>query len=83
MSSKIVLAAATLAATLGFSNAADARPRNPGPDFGVVIGVGGVRIDLHTGMPIVAPYRVWVPGHYERQHRHHRMIWVPGHYDIR
>ena len=83
MSSKLFLAAAGLAASLGFSNPADARPRAPAPEVGVVIGVGGVRIDVHTGLPIlVAPHRVWIPGHWEHV-RHHRSVWVPGHYDIR
>ena len=83
MSSKIFLAAAALATSLGFSNPADARPRGPAPEVGVVIGGGGIRIDVHTGLPIVvAPYRIWIPGHWE--HRpHHRSVWVPGHYDIR
>jgi hypothetical protein len=82
MSTKLLVAAATLATTLGFSNPADARPRDPGPDFGVVIGVGGVRIDVHTGLPVVvAPHRVWIPGHWEK-HRHHRKVWIPGHYDV-
>jgi hypothetical protein len=82
MSSKIFLVAAGLAASLGFSNPADARPRAPAPEVGVVIGVGGVRIDVHTGLPIVVhPHKVWIPGHWER-HRH-RKVWVPGHYDVR
>ena len=82
MSSKVFLAAAAMAASLGFSNPADARPRAPAPEVGVVIGVGGVRIDVHTGLPVlVAPHRVWIPGHWERHH--HRRVWVPGHYDVR
>jgi hypothetical protein len=85
MSSKLFLAAAALATSLGFSNAADARPRAPAPEVGVVIGGGGVRIDVRTGLPIpilIAPHRVWIPGHWEHVHRH-RSVWVPGHYDIR
>ena len=83
MSSKIFLAAAALATSLGFSNPADARPRAPAPEVGVVIGVGGVRIDVHTGRPILCapPPRVWIPGHWERDR--HRRVWVPGHYEIR
>jgi hypothetical protein len=81
MTSKL-LAAAALATSLGFSGSADARPRDPGPDFGIVIGAGGVKIDIHTGLPIVAPHRVWIPGHWEK-HRHHRKVWVPGHYEVR
>jgi WXXGXW repeat (2 copies) len=81
---KTLLAALALVASLGMSNTADARPpAQPKPTVGIIAGGPVFRIDIRTGLPIMlAPHRVWIPGHWVKQ-RHHRTVWVAGHYDVR